>query len=96
MIGVSEGTASPTVVIKHNVRLTPGQTTVRCTIADLPLPKGRFYAWVGVFDGTRDLLPWQPAASFDLIGPDLDWTPPGIVRLAPVHVAATWETDGPG
>ena len=95
VIGISEGTASPTVVIKHNVRLQPGQTTVRCTIANLPLPKGRFYVWTGVFDGAQDLLPWQPAASFDLIGSDLDWTPPGIVRLAPVHVEAAWEADGP-
>jgi hypothetical protein len=59
------------------------------------LPRGRFYVWVGVFDGNRDLLPWQPAASFDVIGAELDSTPPGIVRLAPVHVDVAWETEGP-
>jgi ABC-type polysaccharide/polyol phosphate transport system ATPase subunit len=95
VLGISEGTASPTILVKHNVRLVPGQTTVRCTIPRLPLPRGRFYVWVGVFDGTRDLLPWQPAASFDVIGAQLDWTPPGIVRLAPVHVDVAWETEGP-
>ena len=34
---------------------------------------------------------WQPVAHFDVIGPDLDASPAGIVRLAPVHVAATWD-----
>jgi hypothetical protein len=28
---------------------------------------------------------------FDVIGPDLDTGPAGIVRLAPVHVSATWD-----
>jgi ABC-type polysaccharide/polyol phosphate transport system ATPase subunit len=96
VLGISEGTASPTFLVGHTMRLAPGQTTVRCRVADVPLPKGRFYVWAGVFSGSRDLLPWQPAASFDLIGAKLDATPPGIVRLAPVHVDAAWETDSPG
>jgi len=40
--------------------------------------------------GARDLIPWHPAARFDVMGPDLDVTPTGIVRLAPVHVEAEW------
>jgi ABC-type polysaccharide/polyol phosphate transport system ATPase subunit len=93
VLGISEGTASPTIVVKRNVQLDAGLTTVRCTIDHLPMPKGRFYVWVGVFVGTSDLLPWQPAVSFDMVGGELDWTPPGIVRLAPVLVDARWETD---
>ena len=34
---------------------------------------------------------WQTVAHFDVIGPDLDESPAGIVRLAPVHVAARWD-----
>ncbi|MGD9797335.1 MAG: ABC transporter ATP-binding protein [Acidimicrobiia bacterium] len=94
LVGISEGTASPTVLTKHALRLRPGRTEVRCTVADLPLPRGRFYVWAGVFQGQRDLLPWQPAASFDVVGPALEWVPPGIVRLAPVHVEAEWASVG--
>ncbi|HEX2274184.1 MAG TPA: ABC transporter ATP-binding protein [Acidimicrobiales bacterium] len=91
-LGVSEGTAAPAFVLRHQARLRPGETEVRCSIAHLPLPGGRFYVWVGAFDGREDVLPWQPAARFDVVGPGLDPAPPGVVRPAPVHVEATWET----
>jgi hypothetical protein len=32
-------------------------------------------------------------AAFDVVGPALDWIPPGIVRLAPVHVDVAWESE---
>ena len=38
-----------------------------------------------------EVLPWQPAVGFDVIGPDLDAGPAGIARLSPVHVAAHWD-----
>ena len=52
-VGVSEGTATPMFLVN------PGRETlfergrrlkIRCVIDRLPLPKGRFYVWAGVYD----------------------------------------------
>jgi ABC-type polysaccharide/polyol phosphate transport system ATPase subunit len=94
-IGVSEGTAAPIFLVRHQAHLRAGETELVCSIPSLPLPAGRFYVWVGAFDGDHDALPWQPAAHFDLTGSGLDAVPRGIARLAPVHVEARWES-GPG
>lgn len=90
-LGISEGTASPAVLVRKEIPFPTGETIVRCRIADLPLPRGRFYLWAGVFDGTADLLPWQPASSFDVHGSPLPWAPPGIVRLSPISVEDRWD-----
>ena len=93
-IGVSEGTATPIFVLRRDIQLGPGETTARCAVRGLPLPRGRFYLWVGMFEGgKRDPLPWHPATSFDVAGPSLDAAPRGIVRLAPVHVDAAWDVE---
>lgn len=89
-IGISEGTASPALLLRRNLHLAPGETAISCAIHYLPLPRGRYYLWVGAFDDKRVLLPWHPAARFDVTGPDLDRPPYGVMRLAPVHVDATW------
>jgi ABC-type polysaccharide/polyol phosphate transport system ATPase subunit len=90
--GVSEGPATPIFVVRRDVQLQPGETDVRCSIAHLPLPKGRFYLWAGVFDVVgHGLLTWHPMTRFDVAGPDLDESPRAIARLAPVHVEATWD-----
>lgn len=91
-LGVSEGAATPIFLLRHEVNFAPGETVARCTIPRLPLPRGRYFLWVAVVRTNRDLLPWQPAARFDVIGPDLDAAPRGIARLSPVHVSATWES----
>ncbi len=94
--GVSEGTASPIFLITRAVSLTPGQIEVRATIDHLPLPRGRFYLWLGIArKGRGQNLPWQPVTRFDVEGGLLDQGPQGIVRLAPVHVAVEWETARP-
>ena len=91
-IGCSEGPAAPIFLLRHDVHLPDdGEVEVRCRIDHLPLPRGRYFLWVGVFLARGELLGWQPAASFDVAGPDLDVGPPGIGRLSPVHVAASWE-----
>ena len=90
-IGVSQGTAAPIFLLKRPTVLAAGHTDARCTVRHLPLPRGRFYLWVGIFSNHRDLLPWHPAAHFDVMGPDLTPAPRGIVRLAPVHVDAEWD-----
>ncbi len=91
-LGVSEGPAAPVFLLSRDLHLGPGETEIRCSIARLPLPRGRFYLWMGVVDRMgADLLPWHPAAHFDVVGPDLDEPPRAVVRLAPVHVEAGWE-----
>jgi len=90
-LGVSEGPATPIFVVRRDMHLGTGESKVQCTIRSLPLPRGRYYLWAGIFDVKgRELLPWHPAAEFDARGPDLDSPPRGVVRLAPVHVDATW------
>ncbi len=92
-VGITEGTAAPIILLERQLHLAEGRTDVRCSIASLPLPRGRFYVWVVAYDVKRTLLPWQPAGSFDVVGPDLDRSPHGIVQLAPVHVETTWDED---
>ncbi len=91
-IGCSEGPAAPIFLLRHDLHLPDDrEVEVRCRIDRLPLPRGRYYLWVGVFLARGELLGWQPGAYFDVAGPDLDVGPPGIGRLSPVHVAASWE-----
>lgn len=96
-LGVSEGPATPIFVLRREVALAAGETEVRCRMPRLPLPRGRYYLWVGIFGGRgdQDWLAWHPAAHFDVAGPDLDEPPRAIVRLAPVHVEAEWEVERP-
>ncbi|HEX2699974.1 MAG TPA: ABC transporter ATP-binding protein [Acidimicrobiales bacterium] len=91
-VGVSQGTPSPIFTLRRPTILAAGQTEARCTITHLPIPRGRFFLWVGVFSNNRDLLAWHPAVHFDVMGPDLSRAPRGIVALAPVYVDASWET----
>jgi ABC-type polysaccharide/polyol phosphate transport system ATPase subunit len=93
-LGVSEGPATPIFVLRRDGQLAAGETEVRCSMSGLPLPRGRYYLWVGVFGAPGgELLAWHPATHFDVTGPDLDEVPLGIARLAPVHVRASWEVD---
>src|SRR5262249_37543946 len=90
-LGVSSGTATPIFVLRHDVELPAGETELTSSLGRLPLPAGRYSVWPGICAGLdRDLVPWSPAADFDVVGPTLDQTPSGVVRLAPVHVDASW------
>jgi ABC-type polysaccharide/polyol phosphate transport system ATPase subunit len=93
-LGVSEGTATPIFLLRHDLHLSSGKTQVSCHIPRLPLPRRRYYLWVGMTGKGGDLLPWQPAAHLDVSGPDLDEAPVGVVRLAPIHVESRWEVEG--
>jgi ABC-type polysaccharide/polyol phosphate transport system ATPase subunit len=96
-IGVSEGPGTPTFLVSTEIILEEGDTTVRCHIDNIPLPKGRYYAWIcmeAVDD--RKLIPWHPAATFEVFGSDLDYAPLGIVRLSPVHVKSDWSQEAGG
>jgi ABC-type polysaccharide/polyol phosphate transport system ATPase subunit len=93
VVGVSEGAATPIFVVDRQIRCGQGTTDVRLSLARLPLPRGRYAVWVGIFaGGTSEILPWQPAATLDVRGPSLTTPPSSVVRLAPVHVEAQWHT----
>ena len=90
-LGISEGAATPMALVSKAVILEEGTTTLGCRIEDIPLPKGRYYIWLGM-EAVDDevLLPWHGAAPLEVFGPDLDWAPLGVVRLSPVHVKSEW------
>jgi ABC-2 type transport system ATP-binding protein len=91
-LGVSEGPATPIFLLRRDLHLASGETRARCALPRLPLPRGRFYLWTGLVDAAgHDLLPWHPAARFDVVGPDLELGPRAVARLASVHVEAHWE-----
>jgi ABC-2 type transport system ATP-binding protein len=91
-LGISEGPATPIFTITRGINLAAGESDVRCTIEHLPLPRGRFFVWAGMFTRLRDeLIAWQPVAHLDVVGPELDAGPLGVVRLAPIHIESSWE-----
>jgi ABC-type polysaccharide/polyol phosphate transport system ATPase subunit len=92
-IGITEGPATPIFVIRHNTQLDAGDTELVCRVRSLPLPKGRFYAWVfarEMSQDKRELIPWHPAGWFDVIGGKLQKPPNGIILLSPVQVTGDW------
>ena len=94
-LGVSEGTASPIFVVNpgREMIITPGTTSVRCEVERLPIPRGRYSLWVGVWEHGRTGMScsaWQPAANFEVYGPRLDRAPRAVVRLAPLYVETEW------
>jgi len=92
-VGLTEGGATPIFVVSDEVRLESGATTVRCRLPHLPVPRGRYFCWLAVLEAGREVITWQPVASVDVGGPDLDPAPRAVVRLAPVHVPSRWEVE---
>jgi ABC-type polysaccharide/polyol phosphate transport system ATPase subunit len=92
-LGISEGPATPAFLLGHETLLPEGQTEVRCRVPLLPLPRGRFYLWLGIYEYSVDLLPWSPVSQFDVLGPELVPTPRGVLRLAPIQLTPTWEVE---
>jgi ABC-type polysaccharide/polyol phosphate transport system ATPase subunit len=92
-LGISDGTAAPIVVVRREVVLTESQERiVDCRLEGLPLPRGRYALWLGLFDSRlHGLVPWQAVQTVDVAGPELDPTPPGVVRQAPVHIDVSWK-----
>ena len=90
-LGLSEGTANPMLAFKQLVEFHEGDNLVRLRIRSLPLPRGRFFAWVAIYRDGSPVLTWQPAGSIDVIGPDLPELPPGIMRHGKSLADATWD-----
>ncbi len=94
-VGVSLGTAFPMFITKHHGIFPAGDFEVRCRLHNLPLPKGHYSIWTamagfGKWAG-RPYLPWKPAASFDVFGPDMLEPPEGVMVAAPLYVGTTWD-----
>ena len=91
-IGVSEGTASPIFCVRRDTRIDEGDNFMRCSMPRLPLPRGRYTMWVGVYDVEgNSLMVWHPATQFDVVGPDLEPPPRAVVLPVPVHVDCRWD-----
>ncbi|MFJ1707743.1 ABC transporter ATP-binding protein [Kitasatospora sp. NPDC088346] len=94
-LGVSEGTSSPIFQISHEVRLTGDDRQIACVIPRLPVPRGRYTLWAGVYSiGKTDggtLMSWHSVGQFDVFGPMLDTPPRAVVLAAPVFVPHQWE-----
>ena len=94
-VGVSLGTAFPMFITKHHGIFSAGDFEVRCRLHNLPLPKGHYSIWTamagfGKWAG-RPYLPWKPATSFDVFGPDMLEPPEGVMVAAPLYVGTTWD-----
>ena len=97
-IGITEGTASPIVVLSagREIPVAPGRNVVRCRVEHLPLPRGKYFLWLGAYQGSTngpELIAWQSATPFDVYGPELDEAPVAVVRLSPVQVISDWSLD---
>lgn len=96
-IGVSQGTAFPMFFVRHDGHFPAGDFEVRCRLRHIPLPKGRYSLWPAMSARgkgvTTPLLPWQPVASFDVMGPDRLDPPEGVMVISPVYVGADWEVN---
>jgi ABC-type polysaccharide/polyol phosphate transport system ATPase subunit len=93
-VGVSDGPATPFFLVRRDLELAAGESEVRLTIPNLPLPRGRFYVWVSILDAAgRDVLTWHPTVHFDVAGPDLDTSPRAVMRVSPIYVDASVEVE---
>ena len=93
ILGVSQGTAMPIFVIRHEMDFPAGDFDVRCALKGLPIPQGHYSLWMPIMD-SRDLYNlhgWRPIGSFDVFGPAAIRPPQGVMVLSPVYVDASWD-----
>ena len=93
VVGVSQGTAAPIFVVRHERQHPAGDFELHCTLANLPLPQGHYSLWLAVIDSgdARPAQEWRPVGSFDVFGPTAVRPPQGAMVLSPVYVEATWD-----
>jgi hypothetical protein len=61
------------------------------------LPNGHYSVWAamsgfGKWSG-MPYLPWKPAVSFNVFGPDMLEPPEGVMVAAPLYVGTTWDVN---
>lgn len=93
-IGISQGSAFPMFVVRHSGSFPAGDFEVTCRLHHIPLAKGRYSLWPAMSGHAggkgKPLLPWRPALSFDVMGPDSYSLPEGVMVMSPVFVGADW------
>jgi ABC-type polysaccharide/polyol phosphate transport system ATPase subunit len=92
-IGVTEGAPTPIFVVRREIVLKEGTTSLTLELPRLPLPSGKYWLWSGCYKTVSriELMPWHPISSLPVAGRHrLDPTPGAIVRLSPVFVESTW------
>ena len=95
-LGVSEGAPTPIFVLRREIQLDPGPTSLTLELARLPLPAGKYFLWSGCYRTMSriELMAWHPVGSLPVTGRyRLDPTPGSIVRLSPVFVESTWTVE---
>lgn len=90
-VGVTDGPANPIFALTEVVALHKGRNDLRVQAQSLPLPRGRYYVWVGAFTDTGTVMAWHPAGPLDVSGPRRQATPRGVMVHSPIHVTARWD-----
>jgi ABC-2 type transport system ATP-binding protein len=93
-VGVSEGAPTPIFVVRREIVLQPGTTSLTLELPKLPLPSGKYFVWSGCYRTVSriELMPWHPIGPMPVAGRHrLDPTPGAIVRLSPVFVESSWK-----
>jgi ABC-type polysaccharide/polyol phosphate transport system ATPase subunit len=93
IIGVSQGTAMPIFVIRHEMDYPAGDFEIRCLLEGLPVAKGHYSLWLAMLDSQdlSNIHGWRPVGSFDVFGPSAIRPPQGVMVLSPVYVEARWD-----
>jgi hypothetical protein len=93
ILGISQGTAMPIFVIRHEMAFPAGDFDMRCVLRGLPVPKGHYSLWLAMLDSQdmSNIHGWRPVGSFDVFGPNAVRPPQGVMVLSPVYVDATWD-----
>jgi ABC-type polysaccharide/polyol phosphate transport system ATPase subunit len=94
-VGISLGTAFPMFITKYHGLFPAGDFEVHCRLHHMPLPRGHYSVWTAMTGFGRwaeePYLPWKPAASFDVFGPEIFDPPEGVMVAAPLYVGTTWD-----
>jgi hypothetical protein len=88
-VGVSQGEGEPILMHTESAQLRSGESSWQLVLRNVPLAGGRYRVWFGMSAGEgRTLLPWQPLCGLRIDGPQVERSPLGIARLAPVWADA--------
>jgi ABC-type polysaccharide/polyol phosphate transport system ATPase subunit len=96
-VGISLGTAFPMFITKYHGIFPSGDFEVHCRLHNMPLPRGHYSVWTAMTGfgnwAQEPYLPWKPAASFDVFGPEIFEPPEGVMVAAPLYVGTTWDVN---
>ncbi len=91
-LGISEGAATPVFTVSDEAHLPVGESRIDCRLEQLPLARGRYALWGGVYTTSgKSLAEWRPLLTFDVSGAELGSAPRAVARLAPIVIGARWE-----